>query len=113
MPAKYELDGVGIQLVSGAPAGSVGAIQIVTEPSLFFTIRPEASCCDPSCVTGWIGPHFRSTGPPGLTRSPIGPGAPFLPWIGTWAAESGCFQVFETLNEYVVGLPCAVGVVAT
>ena len=40
----YAVDGVGIQLVAGASEGSVGASQIVTDPSEFFASLPEVSC---------------------------------------------------------------------
>jgi hypothetical protein len=56
---SYAVDGVGIQFVAGIPAGSVEAIQIVTDPSAFLASLPEVSCCNPSCETGWIGPHCR------------------------------------------------------
>ena len=76
MLEKYAVDGAGSQLVAGALAGRFGAIQMVTDPSAFFTSLPDVNCCDPSCETGWIGPHFRSTAPPGLLRLTAGPGVP-------------------------------------
>jgi hypothetical protein len=96
----------------------LGPNQIATDPSACLTSLPDVSCCDPSCETGWIGPHCRFTAPPGLVRWTIGPGLPPLPWMGTFApGDSGCCQVFETWNEYVVALVfgsvCCVGFVAT
>src|SRR5450755_588623 len=99
----YAVDGVGIQLVAGASVGGVGASQIVTDPSGFFASLPEVSCWDPSCETGWIGPHCRLTGPPGLVSGANGPCVP-LNWIGTLPADSVCSHCVETLNEYVVAL---------
>lgn len=99
----YAVDGVGIQLVAGVLGGSVGASQMVTDPSGFFASLSEVSCWDPSCETGWIGPHCRLTGPPGLVSVTNGPGAP-LYWIGVLLSDSCCSHLVETLNEYVVAL---------
>jgi hypothetical protein len=43
MVEKYAVDGIGSQLVGGAPAGSFGAIQIITDPSAFLASLPDVS----------------------------------------------------------------------
>ena len=98
------MEGVGSQLVAGAPAGSEGPIHRVTDPSAFRARRPEVSCCDPNCDTGCTAPHHRSPLPG--CRSTTGPGVPSGPCSGTpppacppdGVGDTSCCHVDETEN---------------